>query len=489
MSLNNPYYPYPKFPLSGYYDLDHYNENLTILNSYIQELTRKISKKVLFHLTIGSAAEELCIENKTDIGFNWQQLLPHHIQNCIKHNLPVYNLIISPSKMFKDDYTPLFIENTPEYRWYKKSNNTFKSAIYDITIKIFYCPLPSEYDYTKILSKLKKSGMEMFTDDYISQFVQSENDKIFIREFYNNLDLLFRKVNFYSGFVTCFSYAVFNDETSNCIYNNYHLFREIKKLFSLDYRIDNRFLAEWVYRLSFYCMVIHNKFHLELDDYSNSDTDVIVSFVNPNDLNLQYCTEIRIMDLSSDKIIIKNYNRHKINKKIDKNNIDPNSLYTCIYAELINKQSYEYSESEEKIISYIRTKTFKKILCNQKDYIYNYLKSHEYLHNLNLNLELYENYIVEDGFSVKAQKIRTILKIPKFGMCFDELELESLADVLGAQIIVYDHKLKLINKYGKYNDFIELVYDSRNMFYEKYINPHNSKSLKLEKPRVLNNIR
>jgi len=493
MSLNNPYYPYPKFPLSGYYDLDVYNQNLISLNDYIKEMTRKINKKVLFHLTIGSAAEELCVENKTDIGFNWQQLLPFHLQNCVKNNLPVYNVIISPSRMFKDDYTPLFIENTPHFQWYKKSNNTFKSAVYDITVTIFYCPLPSQYDYTKILSKLKKANIEMFTDDYISQFVQNDNDKQFIEDFYNNLESLFLKVNFYGGFVTCFSYAVFNDETSNCIYNNYHLFKEIKKLFSLDYRINNRFLAEWFYRLGFYCMVIHNKSDYETTDYENN----IVSFVNPTDLNVDQHTKINIIDLSGDKILIKNYNSHKIHKKISiknhiKNHVDPNSLYTCIYLELTNKEynhfdyvnllNNKFDNNEEKIVLYLRAKTFKKIFNNPKDYIYQYLKSHEHLCNLNSDLELYENYITEDGFSIKAQKVRSMIKIPKSGMCFDELELEGLSKVLHTQIIVYDHKLKFINKFGEYNDFIELIYDYQNMTFEKYTNPQNSKSLKLEKP-------
>lgn len=480
MSLNNPYFPYPRFPLSGYYDLKVYNQNLIILDDYIQELTRKINKKVLFHLTIGSAAEELHNELKTDIGFNWQQLLPIHLQNSIKNNLPVYNIIISPSKCFNEDYTPLFVENTPEYRWYKESHNTFKSAIYNVTIKIFYCPMPSSYNYTKILAKLKKKEIEMFSDDYISQFFQNEKDTDFIDQFYNNLKALFLKVNSHSGFVTCFSFAVFNDETSNSIYRNYYLFKEIKELFTVDYRHNNRLLAEWIYRLGFYNLVIHNKDDF-YDDFGNSG----VSFVNPNDINNSN-GKIPLLDLSKDKILIKNYENPQkiINKILTKNNIDPNSLYTCVYSEVLNNN---FEKNEEKIISYLKLKTFKTILHTyQKEEIYNYLIYHDYLNNLNCNLDLYENYITEDGFSVKGQKIRTIIKIPKYGMCYDELELEALSQVVTTQIIVYDHKLKFIKKFGNYNDFIELVYDCHNMTYEKYVNPQNSKSLKLSKPLYLN---
>ncbi len=305
MSLNNPYYLYPGYPLSGYTDLKEYNKNLIDLNEYIKQLTTEVNTKILLHLTIGSAAEELNNSLKKNIDFQWQQLLPEHVQRYAKkNNMKVLNIIISPSSIFKDKYNPLFIKNTPKYYWDNSDKNSYKSQKYNLLVKTFYCPLPSNCDYTKFMDKMKSTNL--FDDEYLSTLEQTMDDKKFIIDFYNNLKILFNKVNEFNGIVTCFSYAVFNAETNNSKYNNYYLFRELTNLFDNDKRI----LAEWVYRIGFYSVI-------------NYKTRELISFVKPktlddntlkhNDINL-----LNINTLKTNKYIYKNVNdNHFINININ----------------------------------------------------------------------------------------------------------------------------------------------------------------------------
>lgn len=65
----------------------------------------------------------------------------------------------------------------------------------------------------------------------INNYKQSIEDNIFTNKFYVNLNTLFNKITLNKGFITCFSFAVFNKLTKNGNLNNYIMFGEIKKLF------------------------------------------------------------------------------------------------------------------------------------------------------------------------------------------------------------------------------------------------------------------
>ncbi len=252
--LTNPYFIYPGFPFSGYHDTNTYNRNLIDLDNYIKELTCNISHKAIVHITIGAAAEEAYTDYNKDIKYQWHQLFPEHLYKIIRtnQNIPIYNIIIAPNNFLKEKYMPVFIKKTRELNW-EYENNTFQTG--NLTVKIFCCQMPSVCDYTRLIDNLRKHNIH--DESYYQSINQTEYDKIFINNFYENLKYLFNKVNYYNGLVSCYSFAVFNADTFKARYNNFSMFKEIKTLFSKD-KLANRVLAEWVYIMTYYNVHIYN---------------------------------------------------------------------------------------------------------------------------------------------------------------------------------------------------------------------------------------
>lgn len=446
MALTNPYFLYPGFPFSGYNDIEIYNEELVRLNEYIKSLTSSISSKVLLHISAGSAAEELYIENRTEINFLWQQLFPQHLQNS---KIPVIHIIISNSRMFQDKYIPLFVKNTPELDW-DIDNNTIKSKKLNITVKIFYTGMPSKSDYSKLVSALRVRSV--FDEEGLRRIEQTNVDREFTNMFYMNLEALFNQVNTYGGFVTFFSFAVFRKDTEKGKFDGYHLFQEIKKLFTDDYKHSKRLLAEWVYRIGFYSVIIFN-----------GDEEIekkCVCFVTPKSLGkdtIQH-NDIHLLKMDSDLKLVLLDNPFKIahggcgrdSSDIDIN--DSNSLYNCLSK--IEDDPLFWSSIEN-----VKMKVFNKITqdTNEKQ-LMTYLDYNEDYKMFNFNK--YRDYICSDGRSEIGQKMREILGIPRNGMIIDIFEIEALASLCHFNIeIINASHLKIYKTNTDFNKNIKLVYD------------------------------
>jgi hypothetical protein len=245
---------YPGFPFSGYHDTYTYNRNLIDLDNYIKELTININQKSIIHISIGAAAEEARIDFNKDIKYQWEQLFPEHLYKIIKTNpsIPVYHIIIAPNNFLKDHYMPIFIKKT-KLNWIYRGHNTFQ--LDNLTIKMFCCPMPSNCDYTKLIDNLRTHNIK--DENYYKSIDQTNQDRIFINNFYKNLECLFNKVNYYDGIISCYSFAVFNADTMKARYNNFSMFKEIKDLFPKN-KLCQRILAEWVYILSYYNVHVFN---------------------------------------------------------------------------------------------------------------------------------------------------------------------------------------------------------------------------------------
>ena len=322
--LTNPYFAYPGFPMSPYQDYSYFNPIVQNLYGSIIEQINKLKankNKIIFHMTFGAAAEELSVELGSDIGHQWQQLFPEHLQSALKNKQEIMHFIVCPSRTFNydRDYVPLFIKQTPEFNWIKLACNIYKSSVHNITIKIFNCPMPSEYDYTEIIKKLKSRNI--CDEDYYLQINQTQIDKNFIKCFYNELNNLFDQVVKCGGFVSCFSFAVFNDESDKRIYNNYYMFKEIKKLFVDKFNKCNKLLAEWVYIIDFYNVVIYN--------HDNN----LLCFVDIEKLSINSIDNFNgkkqlLLNLSSDIMSVDVYNKNiKNNLDLD---LDLNKLYIAM---------------------------------------------------------------------------------------------------------------------------------------------------------------
>lgn len=456
MVLNNPYYIYPGYPFAGYNDIENYNPELIRLNEYINELKSTIGRKVLVHLTLGTAAEELSKEKRIDVRFQWQQMLPEHIHTLLKNNteMSIIHIVVSPCNFFKDgDYNPLFTKKAPEFEWYMDEKNTFRSRKYaNYVTKIFYCPMPSSYDYSGLIKKMNSEPL-IFNKDMIAKIEQTNDDKFFIDMFYYNMHQLFNIVNSYNGYVSCFSYAVFNADTIKASFSDYYLFREIKELFMDDYETSNRILAEWVYRVETFVMIIHN----------TRSTKKFFSYISPFLLskstlksdNIQYLTinkDVHINDMM--KLV-------EFTPSIMSNKIEiTDSLYKCLG--ITNNEKIK--QMKQIIVNNIKDKWLSGLID-----IDDYIEKHDVYSNI-FTIDTYLEYLLNLSDSNIGISIRRMLNVPINSHIIDKNEINELSLILKKNIIIINNNGdELYSADYKYHDSEVIVYDKKTMKYGNFI--------------------
>mgnify|MGYP000119565495 CR=1 FL=1 len=252
VNLTFPYFTYPNILCYGYHNTDEYNPELHRLHEMIKKIKTENNKKFLLHITIGAAMEEfLTISDKPNFDmyeFQYQQLFPTHVKSFIKQNpsCKVIHLIISPNESFETDKfkVPLFVTKTPEMNW-NRDGKSFYSNNYEVHIFCTMMPthhLGNNRIINNAIIKIK------ITDHNIAQqldkYRQTKNDIEFVRIFYDDLNKLLLHISHISGFVTCFSFATFNEKTDLKRICNFAMFIEIYHIFKL---YEHFILAEWQY--------------------------------------------------------------------------------------------------------------------------------------------------------------------------------------------------------------------------------------------------
>lgn len=257
--LSYPWYTYPNSFCSPYYELELYKSETIRLHNFLKNYNINHNKKTLFHLTIGAAMEELIHEKRDKMNkyttklLQWRQLFPVHIENFIfeeSEKRKVNIVVVSPNKGFeKDDYKPSFIDKTnDDFLWKRTGKLQYVSNVYNITINIFCTLFPHNDPKNKmIIKKIKRAPINI--KPQLLKYIQTKEDRIFVKEFYETLNSVFDNIssnvdNINNGFVTCFSFAVFNTQTAFSGICEYEMFSEIIKSFEDD---ENRLLAEWTY--------------------------------------------------------------------------------------------------------------------------------------------------------------------------------------------------------------------------------------------------
>lgn len=447
--INFPWYLYPGVPLSGYYDTELYISELYRLTEYLNCLHKKMSttKKNILHITIGAAMEEYYTECESDIGLHWQQLFPHHLQVLIDDPMiNIYHIIISPNKSFSvsEFKQPLFISNTKKYKWTISHDRIITNSQGNMEIAIFYTPMPSvDGRNIKILDKLKLT--KLYKDGLLNldSYVQTYGDINFITEFYKLLHSVCGHIQINRGYVTCFSYAVFNSDTEKASFNNYVMFQEIKQLFNEKYDTSNRLLAEWQYHKDCYTMKVYD---------GHSYDKSVISYVVPNKYMGLVIKYINIIDgtikllpanPSIGKLmppIIKHQETNHICKfdescldmKIVKNKLLPRSLINDMYMHI--EMKIEFPKLIQKIIEYINNTPSDTInmymnkLFSFKTLIENYRMDY------NDVLYLYKNKLSlsNNDINVIVQKNKLLLTDIVDG----ELEIMAFAELASVCVII-----------------------------------------------------
>lgn len=321
-SINFPYYSYPNVPCAGYSNSIEYNKNVIRLNTKIETIIYELPANTLLHISIGAPFEEIFTEGsnteiKTQFWFQYQQLIPIHILKYFEKfpHGKVVNIVISPNMNFETEkinvITPEFIKKSDSiYHWNKIATGHYVSKKFNIETIIFCCPMPSVDPKNPALYKRLLDIVEKFDGAYDPEkILQTEIDKAFITRFYSNLSRLFNVINSNNGFITVYSYAVFNQETSFSRICRYQMFPEILSLFSGHYK-TNRVLAEWVFRHGFYSVVPHNKFSCDIDLISYCSLNTLVDIKEIKTIDFTPSNE---MVLIKESVKVKKKNNNTIN--------------------------------------------------------------------------------------------------------------------------------------------------------------------------------
>jgi hypothetical protein len=261
--IQNPFGYYPRFPYCGYFNIDTYVSEIQrlykVFTNIKNDITENKIQNPLLHITIGSAMEEKYYSPfSEDIGTQWRQLLPIHIQEAFESGKQVYHIIITPDEQFnpKKINHPLFFTKS-DINWTYKGDMTYLSN--KCKVMIFNTPMPHE-DQKKINSRLDlipediKSCLQVNVDTCR----QTDLDIKFIENFYNTFENLLDFITEQNGITTCYSFAVFSELTSNSTIRNYQMFSEIKKYFTKPLSENNRLLAEWTYTNKCFYMIPYN---------------------------------------------------------------------------------------------------------------------------------------------------------------------------------------------------------------------------------------
>ena len=256
LALSFPYFLYPNSQCAGYNNIERYNYELQRLQESIYNLN-KIEEPFLFHITIGATIEEgmnMCPEHYSKYDYQYQQLFPSHIRHFALSGGKVISFIIAPNASFGEDFIePQFIKKTKEFCW-RKTNMIYISEKYNCEIHIFNTMMPC-ID-TKRNNEFFNRFAETKIDVDISVYRQTKYDVDFIQNFYNTLENTIEHINDNFGLVSCFSFAVFNKETSpHRNLNNFIMFRKMLDIMKLN---KTNIVAEWVFFDGNYLMTCLN---------------------------------------------------------------------------------------------------------------------------------------------------------------------------------------------------------------------------------------
>jgi hypothetical protein len=269
ITLNNPFYLYPGFPCSGYFDQKQYISQLFALRNFLLELDSSDFSNTLVHMTIGSAAEEEYNSLRSDIKHQWKQLFPDHLMDYIMEypDNRITGIIVSPDRTFKIGEhfrDPLFIAQTNDILVWELDQTDhviYKCVNYNMEIHIFNTMMPTVQEKNNEIIDSFKRTLSSETE-LLNKYVQTIEDKLFVTYFYGILDELVSKIKT----MTIFSFAVFNNRTDKSSNNNYKMFEEIKTLSNIK---NNKklILAEWEYDIHNYNLKVIGK--LEFITYAS----------------------------------------------------------------------------------------------------------------------------------------------------------------------------------------------------------------------------
>jgi hypothetical protein len=474
-ALSWPFKLYNKTPFHGYTNKIVYNLESQRCLKEMNLLLKNISKPILFHITIGAAMEEMQRHvYNSNFDFQWQQLLPYHIEYHLKNGGTVEHIIISPNTTFCEDtfIEPFFIKFTPHFMWEMVGICHYRSKLYNYNVRIFCTMMPAmdienEKELHRIFTNAGDSESGKIVKDMLLDYIQTDYDRIFIRQFYAELLTLVNTVNSIGGIVTCFSFAVFNEMCDVVApkYKNYKLFPEIINILH-----DSRnVLAEWTFIQGNYLLREQRGKYISYikPSYHCCDGEQLI-IINTN-VALQIITEPSKKCISEKKIFL-NLMQHEIDilcKQICTKKI--NILDTIILFDSLDE-------------SQIRNMCIDIIVTHfDSAQVLKYIKSFSYFNDLVILYHLNDDQLMNIYVDIMNYSYDTPVIMSKYNLKSDVahfklIEMMALSFLLNCTILINYNSLYIKIKHpvvsnGNYIDIIKKCYgvDKYNYLFKYFI--------------------
>ncbi|ARF10272.1 hypothetical protein Hokovirus_1_151 [Hokovirus HKV1] len=267
--MYNINFPWKLYPVNNYKNImseyDHYKiykKNTLKFYNFISNYKTYDTidyNNLILYLCIGNPMDEYYYCTNNAIGCQWQQLFPMYLEN----HKNVLLMIITPDISYLNN-EPLFMKNTKHYGWTKKNTNTYISLKYKVVVKIFITPfITLDNENNNNINILNNTTNKKILN-IINSLIQTEQDKIFISNFYTKFTDF---INFMNGLVICNYLAVFNSPIYEK-YNDFYFCEELKKI------MNKHLLLTWTYDLKntesiIYCIL--NKLYLNTSKINYCD--------------------------------------------------------------------------------------------------------------------------------------------------------------------------------------------------------------------------
>jgi hypothetical protein len=260
--INYPFFLYPGTPFKGYVAENTHNiyiEELRRLESCLCKLCLETKSPILFHLTIGSPMEEAGVDILTEKKtlFQMHQLIPDHLLRAGQNGITVVNFVVCPNNIVN----PLFMI-TKDFR--QINSKLYEHNKYPITIHFFNTLMPTKDKERNDKFITHFGDKTKLLDVNLDIYKQSDIDRLYVDEFYKVYTSVIKQIIGFNGFCSCFSFAVFNDDTQNRKYNNCVMFKEILKCYSFDH--NNTLLCEWIFRYDIFIVCNMKRIMFETKD-------------------------------------------------------------------------------------------------------------------------------------------------------------------------------------------------------------------------------
>jgi hypothetical protein len=206
--------------------------------------------------------------------FQSSQLFPSYIKNFIEKDLTKKNklvqiIIISPDNLFDNiDYFPIFT-NFIEIEFNKISLYEFMGSTLNTKIKIniFNCPFPCLESRNILAEKYNKIFIDFIKnpENKLKTFSQTSQDKIFIDEFYKNLETVLKKNDYKKNDLSIIINSWVSFKNLDGVSENYSMFYKLLEISN----IYNIIATEWDFVDEFFSCKIVSNFHIGNKYFTN----------------------------------------------------------------------------------------------------------------------------------------------------------------------------------------------------------------------------